>query len=100
METLSPYNNIFRAGEGMITIVARSGGKRGVGGRWALGGAFMVGAAGRSTAQRNPHVAGSERRSTAKQIQSKSTEFVCPSSTRPLSLARIGMAINDRRTIC
>lgn len=46
METLSPYNNIFRAGEEMITIVARSGGKRGVGGRWALGGAFMVGAAG------------------------------------------------------
>jgi hypothetical protein len=33
-------------------------------------------------------VAGSELRSTARSIQSKSTEFVCPSSTRPLSLAR------------
>jgi hypothetical protein len=33
-------------------------------------------------------VAGSELRSTARRIQSKSTEFVCPSSTRPLSLAR------------
>jgi hypothetical protein len=34
----------------------------------------------------------SQRRLTARQIQSKSTEFVCPSSTCPLSLAR-----NDAR---
>ena len=31
-----------------------------------------------------PLYAGSERRSMARQIQSKRTEFVCPSSTRPL----------------
>jgi hypothetical protein len=39
-------------------------------------------------------VAGSKRRScsTARQIQSKRTEFVCPSTTRPLSLAQ-----NDAR---
>jgi hypothetical protein len=35
-------------------------------------------------------VARSERRSTARQTQSKRTEFVCPSSTRPLLLARNG----------
>jgi hypothetical protein len=31
-------------------------------------------------------IAGSEQRSTARQIQSKRTEFVCPSSTGPRSL--------------
>ena len=33
---------------------------------------------------------GTIRQSTARQIQSKRTEFVCPSATRPLSLARYG----------
>jgi hypothetical protein len=41
-------------------------------------------------------IAGSERRSTARQIQSKRTEFVCPSSTRSLSLARNGARQPDR----
>jgi hypothetical protein len=39
---------------------------------------------------------GSERRSTARHIQSKRTEFVCPSSTRPLSPARSGARRPDR----
>ena len=41
-------------------------------------------------------VAGSERHSTARQIQSKSTEFVCPSSTSPRSLARNGARRPDK----
>jgi hypothetical protein len=38
----------------------------------------------------------SERRSTTRQIQSKSTEFVCLSSTRPLLPARNGARRPDR----
>jgi hypothetical protein len=38
--------------------------------------------------------AGSERRSTARQIQSKLTEFVCPSATR--SLRWLGTALDGQ----
>jgi hypothetical protein len=45
-----------------------------------------------------PLSAGSEQRSTVRQIQSKSTEFVCLSSTRPLS-TWLGTAL-DGQTDC
>jgi hypothetical protein len=44
----------------------------------------------------NPSASAGSERSTARQIQSKLTEFVCPSSTRPHPLARNGARRPDR----